>query len=82
VKPRRPRIELAGPARFFLHDTYSQPLIIIRKRNPDGELVLQDVYAYGVYVIGCQVLTSDRKWHSLEFDLASLMQLPVEIRKR
>jgi hypothetical protein len=74
---------LVPPVRFFLHDSYPKN-VIVRQRTEKGgtSIALRDVYAYGVYTVGCQVRDRAGKWVELEYDLAKVKGLPRRFLER
>jgi hypothetical protein len=67
--------ELQPPVIFHLHPTYPKSVQPIR-RIQNGQAVLRDWNAYGVFAIGVQVKTRSGQWTSLEVDLRDLKGLP------
>jgi hypothetical protein len=68
---------LQGPVLFHLHDTFPRKTIHIRRIREGQSAVLEEVSAYGTFTVGAQVKTADGRWIGLEFDLASLPDVPA-----
>jgi hypothetical protein len=73
--------ELTPPVIFHLHDSYPKSVQPIRRIH-NGQAVLRDWNAYGVFAIGVQVKTGAGRWTSLEVDLRDLAELPKRFLKR
>jgi hypothetical protein len=73
---------LQGPVVFHLHDSYPRSIIRIRKIREGVSAVLEEVSANGTYTVGAQMRDASGHWISLEFDLASLRDLPAAVRQR
>ena len=73
---------LDGPVLFHLHDTYPRHIIHIRRIRDGKRAILEEVSATGIYTVGAQVRAGDRRWTSLELDLATLPNLPSRFLSR
>ena len=74
---------IEAPARFFLHDSYPKNVISQPRTEQAGKsIALRDVYAYGVFTVGCQVRDKAGKWLELEYDLAKIKGLPKRFLDR
>jgi hypothetical protein len=67
---------LEGPVLFHLHDSYPRKTIHIRRIREHRYAILEEVTAYGTFTVGAQVKAADGRWTRLEFDLATLKDLP------
>jgi hypothetical protein len=76
VRPVQPSLHLLPPARFYLHDSYPRSVIQITRPDDAGAFSLSEVHSYGIFTIGCHVFASDERWHSVEYDLLNLPNLP------
>lgn len=75
------RSEVEPPAVFYLHDTYPRSKIIVHTLV-DGAITLRDIYAYGTYVVGCQVRDREGNWVMLELDLQRVPAIPKRFHDR
>jgi hypothetical protein len=73
---------LVGPIVFHLHDSYPRSIIHIRKIRDASWATLEEVSSYGVCTVGVQVKDANANWIGLEFDLATLSDLPRRFLKR
>jgi hypothetical protein len=64
---------------FYLHPTFPENRVTERFRH--GKVHFWD-YAYGAFTVGAEVLVAHRRLTTLELDLASLNDAPVEFRTR
>jgi hypothetical protein len=72
---------LAAPVLFHLHDSFPRSVVPIR-RIENGQAVLREWNAYGVFAIGVQVKDAAGRWISLEIDLADAQELPKRFLDR
>jgi hypothetical protein len=72
---------LVAPVIFHLHDSFPRSVVTIR-RIENGQAVLREWNAYGVFAIGVQLKNATGQWISLEIDLANSQELPKRFRDR
>jgi hypothetical protein len=70
------RHPLEGEVRFFLHDTFPQPIQSVEARNNRAEL---EVAAWGAFTVG---VLSDQGATRLELDLSTVKDAPADWRGR
>ncbi len=67
---------LQGPVLFHLDGSYAKNVIRIKKIQLDNTAVFGPCNANRLFNVGVQVLSANNSWVGLEFDLASLDDLP------